>query len=136
MSFPVDSVAPSPESRQRILAATAVPTTSIDRLAIARVDARLRQLGAGLVSPDRDGDLADIVVEIEAKRTERDSLRTTPTQVPRVTPEDAIEYRTSHSRLWRMTDTRVGERWRPRRSAVSPSCQTRQVAATAARPSR
>ena len=100
----LEQAAPTPESRKRILSALAVPGTTIDRLGIARLDARLKQLATELVAADRSRDLDAILAEIEATRGEREALRSAPVPAPRVSPEAAIEYLSSLGRLWRMTD--------------------------------
>lgn len=66
----LDGARPNRESAARIRAALAVPPQGPDRLALARIDARLRSPALELVAPDRQQPPAEIIAEIESLQTE------------------------------------------------------------------
>lgn len=95
---------PNRESAARIRAALAVPPAGPDRLAIARVDARLRALASELAAPERIRSGREVLDEIEELRAERARLEATPADVAIVRPEDALEWMASLAKLWADTD--------------------------------
>jgi hypothetical protein len=95
--------APNRERAARIRAALGRPVVGPDRLAIARLDARLRQLAAEIVAPGPDRSGSEIVAEIEATRRERERLAAAPREVGVIDPEDALEWLGSLGNPWRET---------------------------------
>ena len=94
---------PNRESAARIRAALAVPVIGPDRLAIARLDTRLKELGAEISALAPQRSMAEISSEIEATRRERERLAAEPTEDDVVDPEDALTWLESLGRLWRDT---------------------------------
>lgn len=99
-----DRAAPSPESTARIRAALERPTASIDRLAVARVDGRLKLLGQELAAACPSRPDAEILAEIAVLRIERQTLVKTPIEPSLISPDEAVIYLASLGRLWRETD--------------------------------
>lgn len=100
----LDGAKPNRASAARIRIALAAPIVSPDRLAIARVDARLRAVAGELVAHDHRRPAAQILEEIEQLRAERTRLEATPAEQAEVRPEDALEWLASLGQLWRDTD--------------------------------
>lgn len=100
----LDGAKPNRESAARIRAALAVPVVAPDRLAIARLDSRLRALGLELVAAAQSRPSAQILEEIEQLRSERAALEATPADVGEVRAEDALEWLSNLGSLWRDTD--------------------------------
>lgn len=100
----LEGAAPNRESAARIRSALAAPPTGPDRLAIARVDARLRALGAELATGDRVRPATELLEEIEDLRSQRAALELSPAEVDVVRAEDALEWLRSLGSLWRDTD--------------------------------
>ena len=98
-----DGATPNRESAARIRAALALPVIGPDRLAIARLDARLKQLGAEISALVPQRSMAVISAEIEATRRERARLAAEPIEDDAVDPEDALTWLESLGRLWRDT---------------------------------
>ena len=99
----LDGAAPNRESAARICAALARPVVGPDRLAIARLDARLKALGIEITAPAPERGMAEILSEIEATRRERERLAAEPKQDDAVDPEHAMEWLASLGALWRET---------------------------------
>lgn len=99
----LDGAAPNRESAARIHAALDRPVIGPDRLAIARLDHRLKALTAEILEPGHGRNTAEVVAEIEAAKRERERLRATPTERGVVDPEEAIAWLASLGRLWRET---------------------------------
>ena len=99
----LDSAAPNRESTTRILAALARPVVGPDRLAIARLDARLKSLGTEIAALAPERGMADILSEIDATRRERERLAAQPKQDVLVNPEDALAWLASLGTRWRDT---------------------------------
>jgi DNA invertase Pin-like site-specific DNA recombinase len=99
----LDGAAPNRESAARIRAALARPVVGPDRLAIARLDARLKALGTEIAAPAPERGIAEILSEIEATRRERERLAAEPKQDGLVDPEDALAWLASLGTLWRET---------------------------------
>jgi predicted site-specific integrase-resolvase len=95
---------PNLESAARIRLALAAPPAGPDRLAIGRLDARLRQLASELTSPDRTRDPREVLEELEAARADRATAAATPAETEAIRPEDALEWLGSLAALWRDTD--------------------------------
>ena len=74
-----------------------------DRLAIARLDARLQALAAELVALDQRRPSAEIVADIERVRAERETLASRPAERDRVDSEEAVAWLESLGKLWRET---------------------------------
>lgn len=100
----LDAAAPDAESIDRIRLAMGRPAGSIDRLAVARVDAQLKGLATELVGAGRGRTDDEILAEIGALRAHRQELMATPVVHERVTADESITYLTSLGRLWRTTD--------------------------------
>lgn len=100
----LDGAKPNRESASRIRIALAAPVASPDRLAIARVDARLHAVAAELVAHDHRRPAGQIIEEIEHLRAERVRLEATPMEFDEVRPEHALEWLASLGQLWRDTD--------------------------------
>jgi hypothetical protein len=99
----LDGAAPNRECAARIRAAVAQPLAAQDRLAVARLDARLRTLATELSRPDLPRSSAEIVAEMDATRTERRRLADLPIEQAKVDPEDALDWLGSLGKLWRET---------------------------------
>jgi hypothetical protein len=97
----VDGASPNRQSAGRIRAALARPVIGPDRLAIARQDARLHQLGQELGMPEPTRPQAEVLTEMEAVRAERSRLASVPVDHAAVDPEDAIAWLRSLGALWR-----------------------------------
>jgi DNA invertase Pin-like site-specific DNA recombinase len=95
--------APNRESASRIRAALTRPIIGPDRMAIARLDAKLKRLGAEIIDPGSGRDSLELLAEIEATQRERERLAAAPRQEAVVQPGDAIEWLGSLGRLWRET---------------------------------
>ena len=95
--------APNRESAARIRAALARPLVGPDRLAIARLDARLRSLSAELVSAEQRRSIDEIVAEIKAAKIERERLTVETVDPGTVNPEAAVEWLSSLGKLWNET---------------------------------
>jgi DNA invertase Pin-like site-specific DNA recombinase len=95
--------APNRESAARIRAALARPVVGPDRLAIARLDARLRSLSAELVSPDQRRSMDEIVAEIKTVKADRERLVASPVDAGVVDPKQAIAWLSSLTALWNET---------------------------------
>ena len=91
------------ESAARIRAALARPVIGPDRLAIARLDARLRRLSAEIVSLEQPRSTDEIVVEIKTVKMQRDQMLVELVNPGAVDPERAIEWLSSLTRLWTET---------------------------------
>lgn len=100
----LDGAKPNRESTARIRMALAAPVKTPDRLAIARVDARLRALAAELVAPEQLRSSRHVLEEIEGLRAERTRLEATPADVDEVRPDEALEWLANLGTLWRDTD--------------------------------
>ncbi len=94
---------PNRESIARIRAALAQPVVGPDRLAIARLDARLRGLAAEVAGLDERRSTEEIVAGIKHVKAERERLARETVDPGRVDPEMALEWLWSLERLW--TDT-------------------------------
>jgi DNA invertase Pin-like site-specific DNA recombinase len=99
----LEGVRPNRESVARIRAALRRPVVLPDRLAIARLEARLKALAAELVASDQRRKSADIVSDIERVRADREALASRPAERDEVDPNDAIEWLDSLGELWRET---------------------------------
>lgn len=95
---------PNRESAARIRAALATPPVGPDRLAIARLDARLRSLAAELTAPQRAREPREVLEELEGVRAERAVAAASPAETKAVRAEDALEWLGSLASLWRDTD--------------------------------
>ena len=95
--------APNRASAARIRAALGRPVVGPDRLAIARLDARLRSLSAELVSPDQRRSTDEIVAEIKIVKAERERLVASPIDAGLVDAQQAIAWLSSLSALWNET---------------------------------
>ncbi len=100
----LDAVAPDAESIDRIRLAIRQTTQSVDRLAVARVDARLKALASELVAANRTRSDTEILAAVAVLREERRRLLATPIVQEHVTLDEAIDYLSSLGRLWRETD--------------------------------
>lgn len=100
----LDGARPNRETAAMVRVALAAPVVGPDRMGIARVDTRLRALGAEIaaVSPARP--IGQILEEIEHLRAERQRLQATTAELDEVRPEDALEWLNSLGKLWRDTD--------------------------------
>lgn len=94
---------PNRESEARIRAALVVPSSGPDRLAIARIDARLRELGLEVVDQARTRSTSEILEEIEQLQAQRIETARVPRQQPEVHPDDALHWLSGLVDLW--TDT-------------------------------
>ena len=99
----LDGVDPNRESAACIRAALARPVIGPDRLAIARLDTRLKELGAEISALVPQRSVAEISSEIEATRRERERLAAEPKEDDVVDPEDAVTWLESLGHLWRDT---------------------------------
>lgn len=99
----LDGARPNRQSEARIRAALAAPVVAPDRLAIARVDARLRSLAAELVAPTRIRRTEDTMAEIETLRAQRAELASCSVDADTVHPDDALEWLSNLGKLWRET---------------------------------
>ena len=99
----LSGAAPNRESAARIRAALARPVVGPDRLAIARLDARLRSLSAELVSAEQRRSIDEIVAEIKAAKIERERLTVETVDPGTVNPEAAVEWLSSLGKLWNET---------------------------------
>lgn len=81
----------------------------MDQFGVARIDARLKQLGLELVAPTRKRTDVEVLLEITMLRSAREGLLATPVPQERVGPDDAIRYLQSVGLLWRSTDD-IGRR--------------------------
>ncbi len=99
----LDGATPNRQSAARIRAALARPVIGPDRLAITRLDARLRALGTEITAPASERGMAEILSEIQATRRERERLTAEPKPHDGVDPEDALAWLASLGKLWRDT---------------------------------
>jgi hypothetical protein len=127
VAAPLDGATPNRESTARIRAALWRPSVQPDRLAVARLDARLKALAAELVAPDQRRSSADIVAEIERLRAERGLLASRPAEQNGVDPDDALRWLASLGQLRRETSDE-GRRHMAvaTRSPASASCRGHQ----------
>lgn len=95
---------PNRESAVRIRTALATPPIGPDRLAIARLDARLRALGAEITAADRARDPREVLEELESVRADRAAAASTPAETVAVRADEALEWLGSLGKLWRDTD--------------------------------
>lgn len=99
----LDGAKPNRESAARIRVALAVPLVRPDRLAIARIDARLRALSSEIVAAEQKRPATQILEEIEHLRAERKRLEATPAEAEEVPAGRALEWLASLGDLWRDT---------------------------------
>jgi hypothetical protein len=99
----LDRAAPNRESAARIRAALGRTIVMPDRLAIARLDARLKVLAADLVAPVQRRVSAEIISDIERARAEREVLTSHPAARDEVNPEEALRWLASLGKLWHDT---------------------------------
>lgn len=100
----LDGAGPNRESAARIRAALAVPPRGPDRLAVARIDARLRSLALELVAPDRQHSPAELIAEIESLQAERADVAARPVETDAILADLALDYLNDLGKLWRDTD--------------------------------
>ena len=100
----LDGARPNRESAARIKAALAVPPEGPDRLALARIDARLRSLALELVAPDRQQPPAELMAEIESLQAERAEVAARPVETDTIPADVALDYLNDLGKLWRDTD--------------------------------
>lgn len=100
----LDGARPNRESAARIKAALAVPPQGPDRLALARIEARLRSLALELVAPDRQHPPAELIAEIESLQAERADVAARPVETDAIPADVALDYLNDLGRLWRDTD--------------------------------
>lgn len=100
----LDGARPNRTSAARIRAALAGPPVGPDRLAVARLDGRLRQLALELVDANRRRDEAEVLAEIASLRSERDDVVARPVEHDLVPADEALDYLNDLGRLWRATD--------------------------------
>ena len=119
--------APNRESAARIQAALARPITGPDRLAIARLDARLKALGTGIAAPEPERGTAEILSEIKPHSVNGNGS-------PRHRTNTAWSMRRmpwSGWRRWARSGARprmtVADGWLSQRSSESVSCQAPNV---------
>ena len=94
---------PNRESAARIRAAICHPVVGPDRLAIGRLDARLRGLSAELAAPVQRRSFDEVVAEIKAARLEREHMASQPVEAGVVDPDLAIGWLSSLGSLWAET---------------------------------
>jgi len=82
----------------------AVPPEGPDRLALARIDARLRSLALELVAPDRQHLPAELMAEIESLQAERAEVAARPVETDTIPADAALDYLNDLGKLWRDTD--------------------------------
>lgn len=92
--------APNRESATRIRRALAVPSVMPDRLAIARLDARLRSVAMELAAPQQLCSTREVLAELEELRARRSALAATPVETAAVAADDALEWLSSLGKLW------------------------------------
>ena len=92
--------APNPESAARIRRALTVPSVMPDRLAIARVDARLRSVAVELAAPGQIRAVRQILDELETLKAQRAALEATPIEAETVAPDEALDWLASLGKLW------------------------------------
>lgn len=100
----LDGARPNRESEARIRTALGTPPAGPDRLAIARLEARLRQLAGELTAPDRARDPREVLEELEAVRADRAAVAATPAETVAIRPDEALGWLESLGALWRDTD--------------------------------
>lgn len=100
----LDGARPNRESAARIKAALAVPPEGPDRLALARIDGRLRSLALELVAPDRQHPPAELIAEIESLQAERAEVAARSIDTAAIPADVALDYLNDLGRLWRETD--------------------------------
>jgi len=100
----LDGARPNRESAAHIKAALAVPPEGPDRLALARIDARLRSLALELVAPDRQHLPAELMAEIESLQAERAEVAARPVETDTIPADAALDYLNDLGKLWRDTD--------------------------------
>lgn len=88
----------------RIRSAVATPVVSVDQLAVRRLDARLKQLGAELAASRGNRSDDEILAEIRLIRAEREHTMEAPIHQETIRPEAAVEYAMSLGSLWTDTD--------------------------------
>ncbi len=99
----LDGVAPNRHSAARIRAALRPTIVMPDRLAMARLEARLKTLAAEIVTGAQQRSSAEIVADIERARTEREALTSRPAERDEVDPDEALGWLASLEKLWRET---------------------------------
>ncbi len=92
--------APNHESAARIRRALAVPSVMPDRLAIHRVDARLRSVAMELAAPEQLRPVRQILDELQTLRAQRVGLEATPIRADAVPADEALEWLSSLGKLW------------------------------------
>jgi DNA invertase Pin-like site-specific DNA recombinase len=95
---------PNRQSAARIRAALATPPVGPDRMAIARLDARIRGLALELGAPERARDAREVLEEIDALRAERATAAATPAEMKAIPADEALAWLGSLAALWRDTD--------------------------------
>ncbi len=99
----LQGAAPDSESAARIRRALAVPSVTPDRLAIARLDTRLRSVAMELAAPEQVRPVRQILDELETLRAQRASLEVTPIEADAVPADDALDWLASLAKLWEDT---------------------------------
>lgn len=100
VDFLLRKAAPNRETIALVRAALRRPTVQPDRLGMARLDAEMRRLALSLVDHP-DPSVMDRLAEL---RAERSRLAEVPIEAESPTPDDALDYLSDLSRLWRDTD--------------------------------
>jgi hypothetical protein len=95
--------APNRESAARIGAALVRPVVRLDRLAVTRPDARLRNRSAELESPEQRRSIDEIVTEIKTVKLQRERVTASPVDAGGVDPQHALEWLSSLPKLWNET---------------------------------
>ena len=95
---------PNRESAARVRAALASPPAGPDRLAVARVDSRLRELGLELAQPEPTRPAREVLEEMDDLRAERAAIQARPVDVRAVSADEALGYLEDLGTLWADTD--------------------------------
>ena len=99
----LEGAVPNREASARIRAALQRPVVEPDRLAIARLDARLKALATEIASSESTRDTEEIVSDIEATKRERERLAKAPKAQAAPAPDEVLAWLASLGKLWRET---------------------------------